>query len=485
MRRSRVSRLRAAALVVLLVLTGGVACDTVFTPSTPGSGMPEIDAIFADYDRSDSPGCALGMIQDGEVVYRRGYGMADLEHGFALGSDSVFRIGSVSKQFTAMVILLLEEQGRLSRDDDIRRWLPVMPDLGEPITVRHLLHHTSGLRDYLELMTLAGFRDEDYYTASDLLEFLTRQRDLNSLPGREHRYSNSGYFLLGQIVESATGQGLAEVAQELIFEPLGMLDTHFHDDITRIVPRRAMGYALAQEDGLEISMTTLPIIGDGGVFTSVDDLVAWEHNFYDNQLGDGGAELIERWLEPGVLVNGEPVKYSAGIVDQTYRGVRMVGHGGAFVGFRASMLTFPEQRFSVITLCNLGDAAAGSLARRVADVHLGDILQAAEAEEPLVSRTDTDSTQEFLLPVAELRDYTGRYVSSELGVRYALAIDDGRLTLAIPHMDPEVLLAAAEDRFGTDPSWLQVHFGRDSRGRVNGFLLDTDRVRNLWFARLE
>lgn len=473
-----------AALVLLAALS---ACGQEGAPPLLSGSRPEVDAVFVEYDRPASPGCSVGVIRDGEFVYRKGYGLANLEYGIPLDADSVFRIGSVSKQFVAMLVLLLEEEGTLSLQDDVRRWIPELPDFGEPLTVGSLVYHTSGLRDYLELMALAGYRDEDYYTAPELLAMLARQRELNFRPGERHLYSNTGYFLLGQIVERATGTSLAAAARERIFAPLGMTSTHFHDDAARIVPRRASGYAPAPDGGFVISMTTLPIVGDGGVFTSVNDLLAWDRNFYDNRLGEGRPELIERWLEPGLLSAGERAGYSAGIVDDTYRGLRVVHHGGSFVGFRAEMMRFPEQRLGVVTLCNVSTAQPTRLSYRVAEVFLGGLMEpevASAAAGEAAADGDGDA-EEFPLPVAELRHFEGRYVSPELQATYVIAVRDGRLSWEIPGKIQSLLRAESEDRFRGESWPVLFHFARTSQGQVSGFLLDSGRVQNLWFERVD
>ena len=198
-----------------------------------------VDAIFSEWDRTDSPGCALGVIRNGELIYENAYGMANLEHGVPLSSRSVFRVGSVSKQFAAFAMLLAEQQGKLSLEDDVRRYVPELPETSERITIRHLIHHSSGIRDYLTLMWLAGQRDEDWYTEDDVVDALARQENTNFTPGSEYLYSNAGYFLLSEIIERATGLSLDTFSQEYIFEPLGMGETHFHDDFRHVVPETA------------------------------------------------------------------------------------------------------------------------------------------------------------------------------------------------------------------------------------------------------
>lgn len=445
----------------------------------------QVDEIFSAYDHTWTPGCAVGVIRDGNFVLRRGYGMANLEYGIALSPESVFRIGSTSKQFTAAAVLLLTQEGKLSLDDDVRDYLPELNDFGTPVTIRHLMHHTSGYRDYLTLADLAGLRDDDYYTDTELLEMLSRQRELNFNPGDEHLYSNSGYWLLSQVVERASGKSLKEYAAEKMFAPLGMSATHFHDDHTEIVPHRASGYA-PDGDGFSISMTTLPMIGDGGVFTTVDDLLRWDQNFYDSSVG--GPEFIEQMLQTGSLNDGEPLTYASGLGVDTYRGLKMVSHAGAFVGFRAEVIRFPDERFSVICLCNRADANPSRLARQVAEVYLGDRM---EAQEPRGRRAPRAQPPEMIeLSDAALAAFAGDYYSEELDVVYRLSVagkdggggdDDGRIVYEVGSRRGSV------QPIGNDVLWgnnLQFRFERDAAGAITGFQIDAGRVKNLRFTRV-
>ncbi len=336
-----------------------------------------VDKLFAQWNKKDSPGCALGIIRDGDFIYRRGYGMANLEYSIPLSARSVFRIGSTSKQFTAMCIALLEEEGKLSFDDSIRKYIPEMPDYGVPVLIRHLLHHTSGIRDYLSLWDLSGAREADFFVDGEVVALLTRQKALNFKPGEEWLYSNSGYFLLAEIVKRITGRSMRIYAEEKIFKPLGMKNTHFHNDHTEIVKDRASGYMPKKRGKFKIAMTNLDMIGDGGVFTCVDDLLLWDRNFYENRLGKRDPALIERILTTGRLNSGKVLDYALGLNSEKYRGLKMISHGGAFVGFRAEMIRFPEQRFSVIVLANLGSINPSRLARDVADIYLEDVMTKA------------------------------------------------------------------------------------------------------------
>jgi len=330
----------------------------------------QVDALFERWDRSDSPGCGLGIVRDGSLIYERGYGMANLEHRIPITPATVFRIASTSKQFAAMSILLLEQDGSLSLDDDIRKYLPAMPDYGRTIALRHLMQHSSGIRDYAEIRYLMGFEDDDRFIEQEVLDLLARQKALNFAPGDRYLYSNSGYLMLGEIVERVSGVSLRQFAEERIFRPLGMHDSHFHDDYTEMVEHRAAGYAPREGGGFRIADSPFDLVGDGSLFTTVRDLFRWDQNFYHHEIG--GEALAAHQHETLVLNDGRKMQYAAGLEIGTYGGLRLVAHSGSWVGFGAQLLRFPEQRFSVICLCNDQSAEPTALALRIADIYLGD-----------------------------------------------------------------------------------------------------------------
>jgi len=338
-----------------------------------------VDLVFSEWGKPGSPGCSLAVIRNGEIVYTRGYGMANLELDVPISPGSIFDIGSTSKQFTALSVLLLARRGLLSLDDPIQKYLPEIPDYGEPITLRHLMHHTSGIRDYLTLMAIANMPFENDYQEDVVVDLIARQKALNFTPGDEHLYSNSGYFLLSEIVQRASGQDLRQFAHENIFEPLRMEHTHFHNNFKEIVRQRASGYAPRKEGGFEIDMGIFDVLGDGAVYTSVEDLFLWDQNFYHNVLDGGGQELIDQMQTCGVLNNGEKLEYAFGLLVSSYRGLKIVSHGGAWYGYRAQLLRFPEEHFSVICLANMGTISPDLLCKQVADIYLEDRLAPEEA----------------------------------------------------------------------------------------------------------
>jgi len=330
---------------------------------------PRVDRIFTTWATPDSPGCAVAVTRGGAVAYAQGYGSANLEVGVPITPDTVFDIGSVSKQFTAMSIVLLAQDGKLSLDDDIHKFVPELPSYGAALTLRTLLHHLSGLPSYTDLFDLAGVPEIDQTTDDDALALLTRQRSLNFPPGRQYLYSDTNYFLLALVVRRVSGESLRSFAQRRIFAPLGMTHTHFHDDHRMIVPHRATGYAPRDAGGFEIDMSSFEELGDGSVMTTVLDLVRWARNF-DTPIV-GGRQAIAVLEEPGIRSDGSESPYAMGLIRDDYRGVPRIQHTGEWVGYRSSLLRFPTRRLSVILLCNrVGDLNALALSERVADIYL-------------------------------------------------------------------------------------------------------------------
>ena len=321
-----------------------------------------VDELFEKWDSTASPGCALSVMKGGQIVYKCGYGMADLDQDIPIRPDTVFHVASVSKQFTATAIVLLAQEGKLSLDDEVRKYVPELPDFGVPITLRHLIHHTSGLRDQWALLGLAGWRYSlDLITDDDVLQVMARQKAMNFQPGEEHLYCNTGYTLLAQVVKRVSGRSFRDFTTERIFRPLGMQRTHFRDDHAEVVKHQAYGYERAK-DSFRLSVTNFDTVGATSLLTTVEDLALWDENFYEPRVG--GNALIQQLLRRGKLNNGKELDYAFGLVHGKYRGLATVDHGGADAGYRADLLRFPEQHFSVACLCNLADTNPGQLTEK-------------------------------------------------------------------------------------------------------------------------
>jgi CubicO group peptidase (beta-lactamase class C family) len=403
---------------------------------TPDTLIQQVDALFAEWDTPTSPGCALGVIRDGSLIYQRGYGMASLEHSVPISPSTVFLIGSTSKQFTAASILLAESQGHLSLDDDIRTYLPEMPYYGDPITVRHLMYHTSGIREYFSLSSLAGeYPQSNIVTNEQIIAFLARQQGLNFRPGTHYSYATTNYVLLGEIVKRATGKSLREFAEENIFGPLGMAHTHFHDDRLHVVKNRANAYSRRGEGEFAFAWSSnYTTVGNTGVYATIEDLFLWDQNLYENRLAQ--PDLVDRLVTPGTLTDGTELHYASGLKVGHYRGVRYISHDGGTMGFRANFVQFPDLRFSVICLCNLSSTIPWMLTGQVAELYLLDAFA------PDILPAETIEVSE-----SALRDMAGAYWDPETGATEEFSAMEGSLAFHDEDGANTVLVPMTATRF--------------------------------------
>ena len=493
-----VMRIRQARIVMLaLLIFEAIGSHTAFASdaalSISAEQIRRVDEVFIDSDRMDSPGMAVGIIQDGRLIYARGYGSANLEHDIPITAQTVFRTGSIGKQFTAMCIAILAERGEISLDDDIRKYLPEMQEYDWPVTIRHLIHHTSGLRGYLVLQGLAGRVGDYFFTMQEGIDLLSRQKMLNFTPGEKYLYSNSGYFLLGEIVSRVSGMTLREFAKRNLFEPLGMNDTHIHDDRNRVVRNRATGYAPIGEGKYRIDTTQLEIVGDGSVFTTIEDFFKWDQNFYLNRLGNGTPDLIQMVLTPGKLNNGEKNKYAFGLYIDTYRGLRRVSHSGSYKGYIAEYTRFPDLKFSVVIFANTNAVDPDPLAVKVTEIFLGEHFTGEKPTPTALnwqgSREESVRTQD--LSQSKLSEYLGDFFSEELDVTARLEIEKGELVMNLVRTS-DILKAVQEDQFITTYSnddayelmTRYIEFVRSDGGKVSGFVMQADPIRNLGFEKV-
>jgi CubicO group peptidase (beta-lactamase class C family) len=434
--------IRAAILPLLTIgLTVVSSAATADKDTVLRALRGQVDKVFAKWDSTTSPGCALSVIKDGQIIYMRGYGMADLDHDIPINPETVFHVASISKQFTAAAILLLVQERKLSLDDDVRKYITELPDFGTRITIRHLIHHTSGLRDQWSLLGLAGWRYSlDLITDDDVLDLMSRQKDLNFTPGDKHVYCNTGYTLLAQIVKRVSGQSFREFTTDRIFKPLDMKSTHFRDDHAEIVKHIAYGYVEGEGgNGYRLSVTNFDTVGATSLLTTVEDLAEWDENFYHPRVG--GRELVEQQLQRGKLNSGKELDYAFGLVHGKYRGLPTVDHGGADAGYRADLLRFPEQHFSVACLCNKGEIQPGELTQKVADIYL-----AEQFKEPLPSRPES-SAKSVAVSEQRLAQYAGLYWKKDDERALRTVLKDGKLFVAFSQDDRLELTALSESRF--------------------------------------
>ena len=440
----------------------------------------DIDDVFAEYERGTGPGCVVGVVQVGRLTYARGYGIGQMDHAIPLSPTSVFYLASLGKQFTAAAVLIADHEGILSLDEDVREYLPEFPDYGSGVTVRHLLHHTSGVRDYLSLMALAGTPYQNVLTDEAMLALIMRQRELNFDPGSEHLYSNSGYVLLAEIVARASNSSLREYSHSKIFQPLGMTSTHFHDDGSHVVENRVFSYDAGPDGSWRTNyLMNFDKVGDGGLYSSIEDLARWDGAFYDDLLGVPNFAM--RMYTRGVLDAGDTIAYARGLSIGERRGLKRVSHGGGFMAFRTMIARYPEQQASVITLCNVGTANSGSLSVAVEDIVMeGDFTEAPRSPRasPSAGAGEQAVVQASESTIAAL---AGSYESAELGATWVLEAVDADLLLHHPDGRTITLEARSETLFTGRGH--QLEFIREA-GEVKGFVLGAGRVRNITFDRM-
>jgi len=458
----KLSTITRAITVLLLAL--GVGC--VSGPRGKSASFNRsIDDLFAEWNKPDSPGCALAVIKEGNLIYEHGYGCANLEYGTPITPSSVFYIASVSKQFTAMSVLLLVQQGRLSLDDDIRKHLSEIPDFGRVITIRHLIHHISGLRDYEELLAMAGWRMDDVLTREHMLNIVSHQKELNFRPGDEYQYCNTGYCLLAEIVARVSGQSFREFTDANIFKPLGMTNTHFHNDHESIVRNRAFSYRPDGSKSFKNAFNNASVVGGGGMYSTVEDLAKWVNNFDHGRVG--GPEVLKQMHEQGVLNDGKTNRYAFGLAIEDYKGMKLVEHNGAFAGYRSEIIRFPDRKFAVVLLCNTSAINTPQLTRQVADIFLLGVTSQKPAESPKPKSSPRPSAS---VDAGNLNAYCGEY-ELKPGLIVTVTREGNRLSAKATGLPKVELLPETESTFFIKEDESRVSFERETTGQVNRLTL--------------
>ena len=458
-------------------------------PSVSTSRSARVDEILQPWDLPDAPGLALGVLDSGEVVYRRSLGLANLELDLPITPSTVFQAASLSKQFTGVAIALLADRGQVSLDDEVQRYLPEVPEFGHPITLRQLLHHTSGLRDQWELLLLAGWNYEDLVTQEHVWSLVKRQRTLNFTPGSEYLYTNTGYTLLAEIVERVTGRTFREWMRDEIFTPLGMESSQIVDNERALIRNRADEYYRIDDGQFERAVTNVATYGPTNLYTTIDDLMRWVRGLEEATLADPG--VFERAQTAGLLDDGSSTGYAFGWRVTDDRGLRVLMHGGGQGGYRSFLIHYPTRRLAVALLSNLGTIPVGSIVRQVAEVYLGDLppkdKTPVEHEEGAEPADPYDPSQE------ELDALVGSYRCEELGVTYELVVHGNELTIDDPRKGRMPLSPVARDRFEEDMSdefgishpWMRTFdFEHAQSGAIKGFRLSVGSARRLRFERL-
>ncbi|UCC40379.1 MAG: serine hydrolase [Candidatus Aminicenantes bacterium] len=445
------------SLLLLTLLWTTITCKPV--EQTGDDPLSEkTDKLFSEWDKPDSPGASLAVIKDGSVIYKAGYGSAQLEYSIPITPSTVFHVASVSKQFTAFAITMLADQGKLSLDDDIHKHLPEIPDFGKTVTIRHLIHHISGIRDQWELLAMAGWRLDDVITKEHILKMVKHQRDLNFEPGAEYLYCNTGFTLMAEIVARVTGQSFREWTEKNIFKPLGMSNTQFYDDHERIVKNRAYSYAKDNDKGFKKRVLSYANVGATSLFTTAEDLAKWLLNFEEKRVG--GSAIIEQVHKQGVLNNGKEISYAFGLIIGEHKGLRTVGHGGADAGYRSNVMHFPEQKFGVVVLSNLANFNPSSLARQVAEVYLADQIKEEEKEGEKTVKVDRKV----------LDSYTGKY-KLKAGPVVTIARERNRLVAKAGDEVKVELIPESETKFFVKEIDAHITFQRTESEKASRFIL--------------
>jgi CubicO group peptidase (beta-lactamase class C family) len=442
-----------------------LAVSAVLQPSRANNAPEDrqvaaIDELFEQYKQPGSPGVAIGVYKDGQPLLMRGYGYAHLEHDIPISPNTVFHVASVSKQFTAFSVALLAAEGKLDLDEDVRRYLPRVPDLGPKISPRHLVYHTSGLRDQWTLFVLGGMEMDNRLRQSQIVSMIERQTALNFDPGSDYAYSNSGYTLLAELVHSVSGQTLREFTERRIFRPLGMHDTLFYDDVTEIVPNRAQSYEKGDGSEWRRSPLNFDNVGATSLHTTVEDLLAWSGNFLHPTVGAG--EALGRMFESGRLDDGTPLNYGFALQKRTIAGKNALWHSGSDAGYRSILAVCPDDDFAVTILANAPADLLVSL-EKVASVFLAPGSDAADGQQALPFEIAPDK--------ATVNELVGEYFHENRLVLTLESADDG---LAVRVLDddaePVVFRDDGSFDFGEGPRLSGIRYlpVRAANGRVTG-----------------
>jgi CubicO group peptidase (beta-lactamase class C family) len=459
---SRIVPVLAVVSSLAIHSTVALAAQNVRVGDVEAAEESRVDSLFAEVDSPTSPGVALVVVKGGEVVLRKGYGSANLEHRIPITPGTVFDIASVSKQFAGMAISMLVDDGTIGLDDDVREYLPELHDFGPTITIDHLVHHTSGIRDWPGTLAVAGWRMDDVISFDQILGMAFGQRELNFVPGSEYTYSNTGFNLLAEVVARVTGQTFRKWTDKALFQPLGMTKTHFQDDHTEVIPDRAYGYTLGEDETYTAVPDLLTAMGSSSLYTTVDDLAKWLINFDDPVVGGPG--VIERMKTRGVLNDGSRIAYAFGVNVGEFRGRTTVSHGGSWAGFRTALLHFPDEDFGVVVLANHSPYDPTGAAQDVADIYLGSGPGSETAETAGSEGTDGPVS----ISPTVLADYLGSY---RLGPgRYvAISQGEGGLRTMATGESSFPMMARSETEFWVEGYGAAITFRRDGTGRVTHF----------------
>lgn len=457
------------------------------TIRTPGQ---KIDSLFSIYSMK-TPGVAVSVVKDGNIIFEKGYGMANLEYDIGISPKTVFHIASVSKQFTTFAIYLLEKQGKISLNDDVRKYIPELPVYEKTITIKHLCAHTSGLKDQWSLLTLAGWRMDDAITTEQILKVVSRQKELNFTPGSQFKYSNTGYTLLAEIIKRVTNKSFAEYTQENIFGPLQMNNTQFYDDNNKIVKNRAYSYG-TKDAVYEKRNLNYSTVGPTSLFTTVSDLSKWTLNFEDPIVGD--AELLRRYNEISQLDNGDPailsiidgetIYHAKGQFKRKYKGIDLYNHTGSDAGFKTYLVRFPEFKLSIILLSNDENFASLKSGLDIAEFYLLSQFKPQEIKKDVAKNLKAEKAKDPFKN--NLKDFEGTFRNSDLESSFTVKIKNDKLTLLHNRLSDAQLIEVGKDKFGGTITFpVDVNFIRNQNSEITALSITNFGSSNVIFTKMK
>ena len=466
--------MKNTSIYLCLLLFIGLSCQSQAPKSETKTA--EIDQLFQAWNQPNHPGGSIGVMKNGNLIYSKAFGLASLEYTIPNEPNTIYNIASVSKQFTSMGILLLEKEGKLSIDEDIRTYLPDLPDFEEKVTLRHCMHHTSGMRSLHALLGMAGWRDDDSRTNADLYRFMKQQKDLNFKPGAEYLYCNTGYMLMADIIERLTGEKFVDWMQKNVFDPLAMKDTYVEDQYNRVMPNNATSYSGSKEKGFAREIEYWGYVGSGNIHSTTQDLLNWMHNYH--QPKTGWEDLFTRMQTVDVLNNGDTLYYAFGVDTKTYKGEKKIGHGGSIGGFRSNLVTFPEHDLEIAVLTNFSSANAGGKVNQIADILL-------DKEVTLSRNQPKPEPIDYLdFSVEELKAYVGTYYSPELDMYYHIRLVDNKLEgNQTRHGNFEIKLLNKNNLQADLWAFKDIKIKRAANNEIEGIFVSNGRVRNMWFYK--
>lgn len=464
----------------LLLLNVGCAQHQTAPEQVADSSLRtnKIDALFVEWNEANHPGGVVGIYREGNLIYNKAFGLASLEYNAPNTLQTRFNIASVSKQFTAYAILLLEQQGKLSLEDDIRLYLPEVPNYETTVTVKHLIQHTNGLRSLHAILGMAGWRFDDRRTHDDLMRVITQGNTLSFEPGSEYMYSNTGFIFAAMIIERVTETSFRDWMQENVFDVFQMPNTFVSDDIDEVLFNAASSYFVVDEEIKRVA-PYWQYYGSGNIYTTTADLLKWAQNFSLRNLND--ESIFKQMSQNGILNSGETIDHGFGVFSQSYRGHKLIQHGGSIGGFRSRLDVLPEQDIQIAVLTNFNKSNVVPSVNSIKDILLN-----LEPEEQKNQREEPSADTPVEQTLDELSKLQGHYFSSELDTYYRIYLKENQLVLShVRHGEHQMTFVQGENYQVNYYPMRDLAFSRDESGEILGLHASNPRVRNVWFTKVE